>query len=430
MILQRAAIGLLLLILTAGCWPAPDLNDDSALGLLAYVRSDGNVVLYVAYLKRHTAITDDATVAFEGSGISYQRLAWSPSGKLAFASVDRGANSTASAIYVWEPNGGDRRQVAQNSAHFVIFLYWAPGAADRLVYLIETGDTLALTQITIEDQIRSQILGFGKPFYLSWSPQGDQMLWHTGGSTAENRLARITRFELISETRNWPGAAPGQFVAPAWSPADGRWLLGAQDQNGTSLELHDGVTKLTVVETQKSQGDIAFVWSPSGQQIAFAIRNDPLDAFYGPIHIYDLQSQITTELTDASLHIKAFWWSPSGDRLAYLSRLDVAGDEWLQWRIFNYSSRVDAGAALFQPTGHMGFVAAAFNQYAQSHRLWSPDGRYLVYGASDRSGVDAVWLLDTQAREGPEAFRVDLGSMGFWSFGAVDAAPSAEPAQP
>jgi hypothetical protein len=64
----------------------------------------------------------------------------------------------------------------------------------------------------------------------------------------------------------------------------------------------------------------------------------------------------------------------------------------------------------------MRFAIHSFNQYAQSHRFWSPDGRYLVYADRDRALVERVWLVDTWAERGADPIPVDAGSIGFWSW--------------
>jgi Tol biopolymer transport system component len=64
----------------------------------------------------------------------------------------------------------------------------------------------------------------------------------------------------------------------------------------------------------------------------------------------------------------------------------------------------------------MRFMVHSFAQYAQSHRFWSPDGRYLVYADRDDGDADRVWLVDTAAEKGTDPILVDEGSIGVWSW--------------
>ena len=55
-----------------------------------------------------------------------------------------------------------------------------------------------------------------------------------------------------------------------------------------------------------------------------------------------------------------------------------------------------------------------FDQFARSHSLWSPDGRYVVYGASDTLGQPSVLLVDT--RNPGQPIKVATGTFGVWSW--------------
>jgi hypothetical protein len=64
----------------------------------------------------------------------------------------------------------------------------------------------------------------------------------------------------------------------------------------------------------------------------------------------------------------------------------------------------------------MRMLIGSFNQYAQSHQLWSPDGRYLTYADRDRGLVERVWLVDTWAEKGAPPILVDKGVIAVWSW--------------
>ena len=121
-------------------------------------------------------------------------------------------------------------------------------------------------------------------------------------------------------------------------------------------------------------------------------------------------------MTDESLHILAFFWSPDGEKLGYLTRQVLPKAEWMQWRVYNLATGRDRGFKSFQPSLQMRFIMVSFNQYAQSHRFWSPDSRYLVYGhRNEEAGAEQVWLVDTLSEENNSIY-IDDGTMGFWSW--------------
>lgn len=62
------------------------------------------------------------------------------------------------------------------------------------------------------------------------------------------------------------------------------------------------------------------------------------------------------------------------------------------------------------------FVIGSFAQFAQSHRFWSPDGRYLPYADRDRHLNERIWLVDTWAVRSAAPLLVDEGVIGVWSW--------------
>ena len=73
-----------------------------------------------------------------------------------------------------------------------------------------------------------------------------------------------------------------------------------------------------------STGGAAFVWSPDGRQVAYAVRRSANDRFYGAIHLFDQASGQSSQLTDVGLQILAFFWDPAGQRIGYLTQLAMA----------------------------------------------------------------------------------------------------------
>jgi Tol biopolymer transport system component len=98
-----------------------------------------------------------------------------------------------------------------------------------------------------------------------------------------------------------------------------------------------------------------------------------------------------------------------------LTWLDLPDGEWTQWRVIDVSSGEDRGFAAFSLSPLMRFAVHSFGQYAQSHRFWSPDGRYLVYADRDLAGTDRIWLADTWAERGSDPIFVADGPLAYWS---------------
>jgi Tol biopolymer transport system component len=161
---------------------------------------------------------------------------------------------------------------------------------------------------------------------------------------------------------------------------------------------------------------MVFSWSPQGNKVAYSVLESSDGLIFGPIQVYNLETGETQQITSPSFDISGFFWSPDGERIGYLSRLALRDAAWMQWRVYDLAEDLDRGYAAFNPSYQMRYVVSSFNQYAQSHRLWSPDGRYLIYSDQDDARVERVWMVDTFAERGTDPILVAEGSMGFWSW--------------
>ena len=223
----------------------------------------------------------------------------------------------------------------------------------------------------------------GQPLFWSWSPDATQLAVHV-----ENRV-------LISDSAG--GAIrlltddAGPFVTPWWLP--GGSVLYALDDRIVAAGPDDVITTLVA---HGSTG--RFSLDPEGRRLAYVAT----DAGSATLMILDLVSLAHTEVT--SVPIVAFFWSPDGSRLAALA---ATGDGMVQWHVIDGSDT--RYLPPFRPTrSWAGSVLSFFEQYAQSHNVWSSDSTALVAPAvddADRSGavVHAVespggtkWISDAE----------------------------------
>ena len=392
-----------------------------AFGSLAYIGSDGNVWVTSPGEGWTRPVTRDATAPPEGQGRSYHRVVWSRNGALSFAAVVRSGDDASGELFVQAARGETPERIARSSEYFFIYLYASPAACEEpsrcpsLAYLIEEANGVELHLVTVGDDGPQDLsLAVGRPFYLSWSPDGEEILWHTGGDLRDNPAAEIGLYTIDDDLRRILPYAPGTFQAPAWSPRGEAWLgvVGSGGVNRLQHVTPDGVA--TLFATKGRGIDVA--WSPTGRRAAYAARAWAGASFYDPIQVVDVDSGMSDQVTDDAFAILAFFWSPDGERLAYLTRLDLPDDVWMQWRVFDLATGLDRGYTAFRPSPLMRFTIHSFSQYAQSHRFWSPDGRYLVYTDRDDGGADRVWLVDTSAEKGADPILVDEGSIGVWSW--------------
>lgn len=405
-------------------------------GWLAYIGTDYNVNTISLADGNHTQLTDDAFVDQTAAGY-YQWPTWSNDGRLAYflTSIERGESGSvrAAQLDVFISRDG---LVAGNHAYTGInevfqYAYWAPQDCDavercRDLAVLISGQREGTRGLFIElirdseADILSQSVGITTPpFYFSWSPDGRHMLW-------QRMTARLEIFDVpaqdIDETL---AQAPGLFQAPAWSPVDDRLLFGIP---GTSGRLTD----LVILANQESQtvaadlaGPVAFAWSPDGNSVAYLDQS-------GVLYAIDAVSgqALARSVTSGVL---AFFWSPDSERIAYVTFSSPSGDSAgansgsvhsasmfqgapeIAWSVLNVMNQDTQRYGGFRPTTEMIYLLTYFDQFAQSHQVWSPDSNYLVYSQLTARDQPVISVLDTsQADSVP--FAIADGWIGVWSF--------------
>lgn len=390
-------------------------------GKIAIIGQDYNVSVLDAATGQRTALTADATRSRR-----YQWPTWATDGRLAYFCCENLVGQPRVGVQVFISTDGARpgKLIYQMANEAFTYAYWSPdncagGATCRdLAVLLSMADRPAFKVELIRDDTAalSRTIGTGAPYYYSWSPDGRQMLWQR-----DNRS--MTVYDAVNnEIIATLAQAPGAFPAPAWSPVDNRLLFGA-------FNAQTQATDLTVIDGEQTQvlnagirGLVAFSWSPDGRYIAY--RNVLRGQGVSPITVLDAASgAVVAESRSAGI---AFFWSPDSQKLAYLtfspnadapSASRVAQQQALviDWAVMDIASGDDRSLARFTPTGEMIYLINYFDQFNQSHRLWSPDSRYLVYGEVLPTGRTSVTVLDTTDSDAVP-FSVANGFIGVWSY--------------
>ena len=182
-------------------------------------------------------------------------------------------------------------------------------------------------------------------------------------------------------------------------------------------------------------GLVALSWSPTENLLAFTSPRTAQAAFIGPLRLLDAATGETQTLVNDA--VAGFFWSPDGRSIAYLTLESgstspgasrpsglaaVAGSRSLQqdhpdirlklW-VVDVADGKQRLLTSFNPTGL--FVTQFlpfFDQYALSHRIWSPAGDAIVLPMVEASGREAVYIVPTDGRA---LQRLVDGSMAFWS---------------
>ena len=407
--------------------PEPLQPGESA-GLIAITGADKNIHLYDVASESFTMLTDDAVLGQR----TYSWPTWALDGQLAyFGSSLIDDLPYRLGIFIQPVDGEtwlDAIQVYRSSSEVFTYAYWSPGECpagncrDLAVLYTRSGGNLAVRRVrstgiaATEDDFTVSELAAGGPFYWDWSPDGQAMFWARYGLQLEiYDVAGDTIVQTFDEVQ-------GLQRAVDWSPVDDR-LLSAVNSGfrRSDLVIFDGDKRQVLAEDLP--GMISFEWSPDGSQVAYT------DDEGGDLHVVDVASG--EELALVSSNVIAFFWSPTSvgnqSQLAYITltrekdrvltkqNTQDEGQLIARWYVYTGASGISTRLAEFLPSRNMLYYLQFFDQFARSHRLWSPDGRYIVYGAFERDGNETVKLIDTTHPE-DEPQTLMAGGMGVFSW--------------
>ena len=305
--------------------------------------------------------------------------------------------------------------IAPGLAHYV---NWAPSC--RAMYGVgNVGSGLAVNLVAASRPGQAQRLVDGAPLYFSWAPDGRAILVH--------RAAQLVLFDLAagSEGPQQIQRARPSFRSPAWSsdgssiyfakprPGGGAILVRAQRGDAGASGEHDELMELS--------GPASFVASRIDERLA-VLTLGPGDAEGRKLSILDPETGGQVSIVDRTMN--GVFWAPDGRALfAFepqpsstmigLTRYDLDRNGE-----FAGSMRL----ARFQPSAEFATMLNFYDQFAHSHQVVSPCGRWITFaglalgnGGSGRRGFgpqNGCYLVPSDGSEAPR--RVDAGSIAFF----------------
>ncbi len=349
--------------------------------------------------------------------------AWSPDGS-AIAAPGM-AGEQAGVWVVKDTEDAQATAIYRSSEHAPIYLYWSPDS--RWVSFLATDrPALGLWLAEASGAAPARKLETGQPFYWDWAQTSDRLLIHAGGR-APGGL--ITFLDLVGQSTDGEMAPPGPFQAPGISPS-GRYIAFAENgAAGASAIIikdmeHDGRR-----QSARHDGFAALSWSPVADQLAFISPPQRAPHFYGPVRLLGARTGDIRTLSDRIA--LAFFWSPDGRTIAYLAPAEAESgvrrlptlrpaahrlqterlllDLWL----VEVAHGTERRLTTFQPTDLFASqFLPFFDQYALSHRLWSPASDALLFPVQENDGSERVFVFPA---DGAPPRPVAAGSAGFWS---------------
>jgi TolB protein len=380
-----------------------------------------------------------SVVSYAVPGAAFQFPAWSPDGSR-IAAVGQAEEGFGVYVFDARSSAGDPAAptvIYQSKDRPPFYLYWTPDGR-QLTFLTNELDGLALRVAPADATGPDSIVRTGAPMYWTWLDAG--RLEVHGGDGSDAFLGEIG-LDGASPQNEVP--SPGVFRAPAVS-RDGRYRSYVTSATGADarlvVEARDGSARNEIPVF----GYAAFSFDPTGAALAFIAADEPTDEVtalpVGPLRIAEARSGSVRTVLDAS--VVAFFWAPDGRTIASL-RLDAPGGiearsaDGVRLASAGPAARPPAVEDLAQVEGvalHLVFTDVPsgakrsegavrvselfatqlmpfFDQYALSHRLWSPDSASVVLPLVE-GGETGLYVIPA---DGSESARLSDAAMGFWS---------------
>jgi TolB protein len=369
-------------------------------------------------------------------GVSFVFPTWSPDGTR-IAAIGGATNDGA--VYVIQARGENATDPTAATAPTVIYrspdrppfyAYWTPDGR-QVTFLTQEPDQLAMRVAPADASTPAATIREGSPLYWDWVNPA-RALVNVGGGGPGAFLGEIG----LDGVAGTPAATtPGAFRSPAVT-RDGTHRAYVVATGGGSasivVESREGADRHEIAVP----GMAAVSFAPAGDNLAFIAPEapgPPIGLPIGPLRVVDVASGSVRTLLSGS--IVGFFWSSDGKTIATL-RIPGPGDD-------DVASLGDAVPPIALPpaaatsgyTLHLAFVDVAsgslrstrevrvsekfalellpyFDQYALSHRFWSPDSASFMLPLVNEDDVVGIVLLPP---DGSDERRVVDGEMGSFS---------------
>ncbi len=364
--------------------------------------------------------------------IFFQFPAWSPDGSQ-IAAI--GGKFNGSGVYALSEIENEAEPVILEELYFSspqnpFYLYWSPDSRQISFLANKPSAGLGLNLLDVADAASNRVIATGSPVYWNWTQTSSELLLHSGTQN-EARLVLIDQEgrDLVPEI-----PSPGYFQTPGIS-SNGRYWAFSQlkDGNTSWLVIQDNQTGEQYEE--RHAGLLALSWSPNANKLAYISSNvNDNSTPWGPLRLHDTETAETRTLS--SELVLAFFWSPDGEKIAMLTAPFSQGFENEQ-QVKNHKSPQSAKIMPVQQNPHQfklsiidvnsgtGLQIAEiipsatfmtqfipfFDQYALSHRLWSPSSDALVLPIIENQENKIIVF---QAN-GSKKTEVGRGDIAFWS---------------
>ena len=398
---------------------------------LALISDDGS--LQIAQISADNGVSADwsadlvTRLEVQSAGMVFMWPSWSPSGEQITVSASSQRRDDPR-LELWSvpyqegptqpifQNPRDGRQViAAGLAHYVS---WSP-TGRALAVVGNVGSGLAVNLVAASGRGRAQRLVDGAPLYFAWAPDGRAIIVH--------RAAQLVLFDLSADSEGpiQIQRVRPSFRSPAWSPDGSNCYFAKPRPGGGSIIVgarrSDIGSGAAYEELMELDGPASFVPAHGDDRLA-VLTLAPGDAEGRRLTILDPITGIQQPIVDRSMN--GIFWSLDGramfafepqpsSTMISLTRYDLNDDG-------EYVGNMRLG--LFQPSAEFATMLNFHDQFAHSHQIVSPCGRWITFaglalgnGGSGRRGFgpqNGCYIVPTDGSAPPR--RVAAGSISFF----------------
>ncbi len=259
----------------------------------------------------------------------------------------------------------------------------------------------------------SQLLARGGPSYVSWAPDSRHLLIHR----AEDLFLVTIDEEGQGTSVDVIGIAGSlAYRAPVWSPSGDAYVFVGGDPAAPELLL-GSVGSSATRSLGPAANNMAFTWSPDGAALGILAGSTPV---FESLTVIDIET--FDEVYSADRSVVSVWWSPDSGQLAVASPSALTG-QVMEWSVLNPATGGEQDIGLLVATSEFAYTQTLFDQFTQTHDLWSPDSKALVLSGAFLDVDDlpeeiddvepGIWVVDAQGVEDPQ--RIAPGVVAFWS---------------
>ena len=348
----------------------------------------------------------------------YSWPAWSPDGqRLASFRVETSGGQPTDGLYIFDVASARVLHAYKQPALQPIYAYWSPNS-QQLGILFSGRGPFSLNLWPTAGQESPQRVAQGAPFYFNWRSDGQAVLAHTGQRRQGGTGHSINVVDIPTGEQHLVSGSPAAFGPPSWS-FDGNFLAygnKVEDQNKAALMIAaaDGSRPESVALVPER---IALEWSPTRPVLAIAATSFVGDPLFEEIRLFDLASKKMQTLVKDNF--AAFFWSPDGTHILYAKR--NLGPEYWTWVVVDVQIGESTPVINFIPSRPQLLVFQYFDQYALSHRLWSPDSQFFTFSGHTGAPPDPVQGFRTPSvyvvpiKPDTTPLRLSDGHVAFWS---------------